>query len=78
MASAQPNTLFANHFPITEPDIDHNIAILGASGLIPARTYRLIAAIHRCKIKALGRTLRRGKPIAEVFPHLRHMDLARL
>lgn len=53
----------------------HNIAILGASGYTGAELIRLIAGHSSMQIKALGGNSKAGKPIAEVFPHLRHLDL---
>lgn len=53
----------------------HNIAILGASGYTGAELIRLIAGHSSMKIKALGGNSKAGQSMAEVFPHLRHMDL---
>jgi len=56
----------------------HNIAILGASGYTGAELIRLIAGHSSMQIKALGANSKAGQAIAEVFPHLRHMDLPAL
>lgn len=56
----------------------HNIAILGASGYTGAELIRLIAGHSSMKIKALGGNSKAGQSMAEVFPHLRHMDLPEL
>ena len=56
----------------------HNIAILGASGYTGAELIRLIAGHSSMQIKALGANSKAGQTIAEVFPHLRHLDLPTL
>ena len=56
----------------------HNIAILGASGYTGAELIRLIAGHFSMQIKALGANSKAGQTIAEVFPHLRHLDLPAL
>ena len=56
----------------------HNIAILGASGYTGAELIRLIAGHSSMKIKALGANSKAGQSMAEVFPHLRHLDLPAL
>ena len=53
----------------------HNIAILGASGYTGAELIRLISGHPSIKIKALGAHSKAGQPLAQVFPHLRHLDL---
>ncbi|MGJ8625376.1 MAG: N-acetyl-gamma-glutamyl-phosphate reductase [Sulfitobacter sp.] len=53
----------------------HNIAILGASGYTGAELIRLITGHSFMKIKALGGNSKAGQSMAEVFPHLRHVDL---
>ena len=53
----------------------YNIAILGASGYTGAELIRLIAGHSHMKIKALGANSKAGQTIADVFPHLRHLDL---
>ena len=55
-----------------------NIAILGASGYTGAELIRLIAGHSSMKIKALGANSKAGQSMAEVFPHLRHLDLPTL
>ena len=55
-----------------------NIAILGASGYTGAELIRLIAGHSSMKITALGANSKAGQSMAEVFPHLRHMDLPTL
>ena len=56
----------------------HNIAILGASGYTGAELIRLIAGHSSMQIKALGANSKAGQTMAEVFPHLRHLDLPTL
>lgn len=53
----------------------HSIAILGASGYTGAELIRLIAGHSSFEIKALGAHSKAGQPLAQVFPHLRHLDL---
>ena len=53
----------------------YNIAILGASGYTGAELIRLIAGHTSMKIAALGANSKAGQTMAEVFPHLRHLDL---
>ena len=53
----------------------HSIAILGASGYTGAELIRLIAGHSSMQIKALGGNSKAGQPLAQVFPHLRHLDL---
>ena len=53
----------------------HNIAILGASGYTGAELVRLIATHPSFRIAALSGDRKAGQPMAEVYPHLRHMDL---
>ena len=53
----------------------HNIAILGDSGYTGAELIRLIAGHSSMQIKALGGNSKAGQSIAQVFPHLRHLDL---
>ncbi|MGB3247483.1 MAG: N-acetyl-gamma-glutamyl-phosphate reductase [Sulfitobacter sp.] len=53
----------------------YNIAIIGASGYTGAELIRLIATHPSMKIKALGGNSKAGQTMAEVFPHLRHLDL---
>lgn len=56
----------------------YSIAILGASGYTGAELIRLIAGHSSMQIKALGANSKAGMTVAEVFPHLRHMDLPAL
>ena len=53
----------------------HSIAILGASGYTGAELVRLIAEHPNMSIAALSADRKAGQPMAEVFPHLRHLDL---
>ena len=53
----------------------HKIAILGASGYTGAELVRLIAGHPNMEIKALAAERKAGQTMAQVFPHLRHMDL---
>ncbi|WP_300550806.1 N-acetyl-gamma-glutamyl-phosphate reductase [Roseovarius sp.] len=53
----------------------HKIAILGASGYTGAELVRLIATHPSMEIAALGANSKAGQSMAEVFPHLRHLDL---
>lgn len=56
----------------------HNIAILGASGYTGAELVRLISTHPGLRIKALSANAKAGQSMAEVFPHLRHLDLPTL
>ena len=56
----------------------HKIAILGASGYTGAELVRLIAEHPTMEITALAAERKAGQIMAEVFPHLRHLDLPRL
>jgi len=53
----------------------HNIAILGASGYTGAELVRLIATHPGMAIAALSAHSKAGQPMAQAFPHLRHLDL---
>lgn len=53
----------------------YSIAILGASGYTGAELIRLIAGHPSIKINALGAFSKAGQSVAQVFPHLRHLDL---
>ncbi|WP_299612266.1 N-acetyl-gamma-glutamyl-phosphate reductase [uncultured Tateyamaria sp.] len=53
----------------------YNIAILGASGYTGAELIRLISGHSSIKIKALGAFSKAGQTVAQVYPHLRHLDL---
>lgn len=55
-----------------------NIAILGASGYTGAELVRLIASHPMMRIVAMTAERKAGLEMAEVFPHLRHLDLPRL
>ncbi|MDE4131698.1 N-acetyl-gamma-glutamyl-phosphate reductase [Phaeobacter sp. QD34_3] len=56
----------------------HKVAILGASGYTGAELVRLIAQHPSIEIAALAAERKAGMTMAEVFPHLRHMDLPAL
>lgn len=56
----------------------YSIAILGASGYTGAELIRLIAGHPHLKIDALGAHSKAGQSMAQVFPHLRHLDLPTL
>ncbi|MFW8636431.1 N-acetyl-gamma-glutamyl-phosphate reductase [Cribrihabitans pelagius] len=56
----------------------HKVAILGASGYTGAELVRLIAQHPNIEIAALAAERKAGMEMAEVFPHLRHMDLPTL
>lgn len=53
----------------------HKIAILGASGYTGAELIRLIADHPNMDIVALAAERKAGMTIAQVFPHLRHLEL---
>jgi N-acetyl-gamma-glutamyl-phosphate reductase len=55
-----------------------NVAILGASGYTGAELVRLIASHPSLRIAALTADRKAGQPMAQVFPHLRHLDLPTL
>lgn len=56
----------------------HKVAILGASGYTGAELIRLIAGHPSIEIKALAAERKAGMEMAQVFPHLRHMNLPTL
>ncbi|MFU8822900.1 N-acetyl-gamma-glutamyl-phosphate reductase [Yoonia sp.] len=56
----------------------YNIAILGASGYTGAELVRLIATHPHLRIAALSADRKAGQQMADVFPHLRHLDLPTL
>jgi len=56
----------------------HRIAILGASGYTGAELVRLAATHPTLEVAALSAERKAGAAMAEVFPHLRHLDLPRL
>ena len=53
----------------------YNVAILGASGYTGAELVRLIATHPSLKITGLSGNSKAGMAMADVFPHLRHLDL---
>jgi N-acetyl-gamma-glutamyl-phosphate reductase len=53
----------------------YKIAILGASGYTGAELVRLIASHPSLEIAALSGNSKAGQSMAQVFPHLRHLDL---
>ncbi|KUJ85843.1 N-acetyl-gamma-glutamyl-phosphate reductase [Ruegeria marisrubri] len=53
----------------------HKIAILGASGYTGAELVRLISEHPNMQITALAAERKAGQSMAQVFPHLRHLDL---
>lgn len=53
----------------------HKIAILGASGYTGAELVRLIATHPTMEIVALAANSKAGQSMADVFPHLRHLEL---
>ncbi|RVT85266.1 N-acetyl-gamma-glutamyl-phosphate reductase [Rhodobacteraceae bacterium CCMM004] len=55
--------------------MSHHVAILGASGYTGAELVRLIATHPTIEIAALSADRKAGRPMSEVFPHLRHLDL---
>lgn len=52
-----------------------SVAVLGASGYTGAELVRLIATHPQMRIAALTGERKAGQTMAEVFPHLRHLDL---
>jgi N-acetyl-gamma-glutamyl-phosphate reductase len=56
----------------------HKIAILGASGYTGAELVRLISTHPSMFIAALSADRKAGMEMADVFPHLRHLDLPAL
>jgi len=56
----------------------YNIAILGASGYTGAELVRLISSHSSMRIAALSADRKAGQQMADVFPHLRHLDLPAL
>ncbi|MCK0094730.1 N-acetyl-gamma-glutamyl-phosphate reductase [Yoonia sp. F2084L] len=53
----------------------YNVAILGASGYTGAELVRLIATHPSLHIVGLSGNSKAGMAMADVFPHLRHLDL---
>ncbi len=58
--------------------IVHDVAILGASGYTGAELVRIIAMHPALRVTALSAERKAGQEMAQVFPHLRHLDLPRL
>ena len=56
----------------------HKVAILGASGYTGAELVRLISGHPAMEVVALSADRKAGQRMAEVFPHLRHLDLPSL
>jgi N-acetyl-gamma-glutamyl-phosphate reductase len=56
----------------------YSTAILGASGYTGAELIRLIATHPHLRITALSADRKAGQQMADVFPHLRHLDLPTL
>ena len=56
----------------------HKIAILGASGYTGAELVRLIATHPTMEIVALSAERKAGLEMADVYPHLRYLDLPKL
>ncbi|AHD00797.1 N-acetyl-gamma-glutamyl-phosphate reductase [Leisingera methylohalidivorans] len=56
----------------------HKVAILGASGYTGAELVRLIDQHPNIDIAALSADRKAGMTMAQVFPHLRHMELPAL
>ncbi|HEY7610263.1 MAG TPA: N-acetyl-gamma-glutamyl-phosphate reductase [Alphaproteobacteria bacterium] len=54
------------------------IGILGASGYTGAELLRLLARHPQAEIRLLTAHAKAGKTVAEVFPHLGHLDLPKL
>lgn len=52
-----------------------NVAVLGASGYTGAELVRLLASHPDLRVAALTADRKAGQPMAQVFPHLRHLDL---
>ena len=53
----------------------YNVAILGASGYTGAELVRIIATHPSLTIKGLSGNSKAGMTMAQVYPHLRHLDL---
>jgi N-acetyl-gamma-glutamyl-phosphate reductase len=56
----------------------HSIAILGASGYTGAELVRILATHPEMRIAALSGDRKAGMAMADVFPHLAHLDLPAL
>lgn len=62
-----------------QPDLAPvRVAVLGASGYTGAELMRLLACHPNARIRYLTGERQAGKPVAEVFPHLAHLDLPAL
>jgi N-acetyl-gamma-glutamyl-phosphate reductase len=59
-------------------DMTHKIAILGASGYTGAELVRLLSEHPNMDIVALSGERKAGMEMAQVFPHLRHLNLPKL
>ena len=55
-----------------------NTAIIGASGYTGSELVRLLSQHPNFEIKALVANAKAGMEMAQVFPHLRHLDLPKL
>ena len=51
------------------------IAIIGASGYTGAELVRLVATHPGMQVAALAADRNAGRPLAEIYPHLSHLDL---
>ena len=51
------------------------IAIIGASGYTGAELVRLVATHPGMRVAALAADRNAGRPLAEIYPHLSHLDL---
>ncbi|MEO9864208.1 MAG: N-acetyl-gamma-glutamyl-phosphate reductase [Yoonia sp.] len=60
---------------MTQDQVTQKIAILGASGYTGAELVRIIATHPSFEIVALSAERKAGQAMADVFPHLRHMNL---
>ncbi len=58
--------------------MSHKIAILGASGYTGSELVRLVSTHPSLEIVALSADRKAGQEMADVFPHLRHLDLPKL
>ena len=56
----------------------HKIAIIGASGYTGAELIRIISNHPNFELATVVANSRAGKPMADVFPHLRHLNLPEL
>ncbi len=58
--------------------MSHKIAILGASGYTGSELVRLVSTHPTLEIVALSADRKAGQEMADVFPHLRHLDVPKL